>query len=272
MQSIISKAADLIKNSSTLAIHTGAGMGVDSGLPDFRGKNGFWKAYPHLQKSGESFVDMANPEQFLKDPKKAWAFYGHRLNLYRDTYPHDGFKQLLNISNEIVGSYFVFKSNVDGHFKKSGYLEENIEECHGSINHLQCIDNCTGDIWEAPNESIIINKDTFRATSDLPKCIHCNSLARPNILMFSDWAWNSSRTDKQSDLRNEWYNKYKKSGITVIEIGAGLSIPSVRIMSESIADNIIRINPNEPEGPDNCLSIQTGGLEAITLISKELKI
>lgn len=38
----IQKAAVAIKNSTHILIATGAGMGVDSGLPDFRGKQGFW--------------------------------------------------------------------------------------------------------------------------------------------------------------------------------------------------------------------------------------
>ena len=61
-----------------LLFTAGAGMGVDSGLPDFRGDKGFWKAYPAL--FGHSFSDMANPSWFDSDPRLAWGFYGHRLN------------------------------------------------------------------------------------------------------------------------------------------------------------------------------------------------
>jgi NAD-dependent SIR2 family protein deacetylase len=65
----------------------GAGMGVDSGLPDFRGDDGFWKAYPALQQAGVSFRDIAAPDNFRDQPREAWGFYGHRLNLYRKTLP-----------------------------------------------------------------------------------------------------------------------------------------------------------------------------------------
>lgn len=40
------------------------GIGVDSGLPDFRGNDGFWEVYPPLKKMGVSFYDMANPSWF----------------------------------------------------------------------------------------------------------------------------------------------------------------------------------------------------------------
>ena len=44
----IARAAALIAQSDALIVTVGAGMGVDSGHPDFRGKEGFWKAYPAL--------------------------------------------------------------------------------------------------------------------------------------------------------------------------------------------------------------------------------
>lgn len=60
-------------------------MGVDSGLPDFRGNEGFWKAYPALARAGISFIEAANPDTFHARPATAWRFYGHRLQLYRET-------------------------------------------------------------------------------------------------------------------------------------------------------------------------------------------
>ena len=130
------RAAELIEDAEALFIGAGAGMGVDSGLPDFRGTEGFWKAYPPIARLGKSFVEMANPVWFHRKPNLAWAFYGHRLNLYRETSPHDGFHQLLQLAEQKRGGYFVFTSNVDGQFQKAGYNEEHVEECHGSIHHF----------------------------------------------------------------------------------------------------------------------------------------
>ena len=50
------KAATLIASADGLLITAGAGMGVDSGLPDFRGTEGFWEAYPALAASGIEFL------------------------------------------------------------------------------------------------------------------------------------------------------------------------------------------------------------------------
>jgi len=84
VNSALSKlAATLIKNSEALLITAGAGMGIDSGLPDFRGKEGLWKAYPYFKEAGMSFTDAANHDFFRRDPHKFWFFYGHRYNSYQ---------------------------------------------------------------------------------------------------------------------------------------------------------------------------------------------
>lgn len=76
-------AARLIDEADSLIIAAGAGMGVDSGLPDFRGVGGFWQAYPALGRAKIRFEEIASPATFERDPTLAWGFYGHRLNLYR---------------------------------------------------------------------------------------------------------------------------------------------------------------------------------------------
>lgn len=52
------RAASVIKNAKALVVTAGAGMGVDSGLPDFRGPEGFWKAYPPIKERGLTLPEM----------------------------------------------------------------------------------------------------------------------------------------------------------------------------------------------------------------------
>ena len=54
----IIQAANLINNAKAILVTAGAGIGVDSGLPDFRGNEGLWKAYPPLKEKGLSLPEM----------------------------------------------------------------------------------------------------------------------------------------------------------------------------------------------------------------------
>ena len=73
MTSAIQKAAQAIKQSNFLLICAGAGIGVDSGLPDFRGNEGFWRAYPPMGKLGLSLPEVSTPSWFFNDPSFAWG-------------------------------------------------------------------------------------------------------------------------------------------------------------------------------------------------------
>jgi NAD-dependent SIR2 family protein deacetylase len=266
IQENLQKAKLLLKEADALFITSGAGMGVDSGLPDFRGAEGFWKAYPKIRKMGLRFEELANPEWFEKDPHLAWAFYGHRLNLYRQTVPHRGFEKLLELSNTKKYESFVFTSNVDGQFQKAGFEEEKIMECHGSIHYLQCVENCQKMIWRADETEVEITED-FRAKDPLPACPFCGSLARPNILMFGDYGWEYARTDKQRERLVKWMDMIEEEGgrLAVIEMGAGTAVPTVRNTSEQIVQRfntpLIRINPRESFGAG--IELPIGAVEAL---------
>jgi len=260
---MIKKAAQLIKNAQNILITAGAGMGVDSGLPDFRGDEGFWKEYPFAKKLGLNFQALANPRWFEINPKLAWAFYGHRLQMYRNTMPHEGFEILLNLPQD----KFVFTSNVDGHFQKAGFSELKIVEIHGSINYLQCSVPCSNTIWEN-RADIEIDLDKFEA-KNYPKCPECGAVARPNILMFGDFKFIEKRLKLQLARFEYWLQR--ADDLVIIEIGAGKAVPTVRNMSEEVRRGLaplIRINPFDVDGAD--VSIQKGALEALKEIQRYL--
>jgi len=268
------RAAEVLRSAQALLISAGAGMGVDSGLPDFRGTQGFWRAYPAYAKLGLDFASMANPRWFQEDPGFAWGFYGHRLGLYRSTTPHAGFGLLRAWASRMKHGAFVFTSNVDGQFQKAGFAEERITEVHGSIHHLQCLGGCEGITPAAPYR-VQVDPESFRASPPLPTCERCGALLRPNILMFGDWGWDSSRTEAQQERLSAWLRAVEPGALAIVECGAGTAIPSVRRFSEHTAiarrGTLIRINVREPESSSEGISLPLKALEALSAISEELE-
>lgn len=266
--------ARVIERAEALFIAAGAGMGVDSGLPDFRGDEGFWRAYPPFARQNLNFYDLADPRWFAQDPALAWGFYGHRLNLYRDTQPHDGFAILRRWSREVSRGAFVFTSNVDGQFQRAGFGADALLECHGSIHHLQCSRPCRDAIWSGEDTRLDVDPSTIRARGDLPRCPTCGAIARPNILMFGDARWIPRRTSKQTDAMQRWLSAHVSKRLVVVECGAGTAVPTVRHQCETLARGAhvthVRINPRQPGGPDDTISVAQGALEALTQIDSYL--
>lgn len=262
MDDDLKRAAAAIASADALLIGAGAGMGVDSGLPDFRGPEGFWKAYPPFR--GRQFHEISNPLWFTRDPNMAWGFFGHRLGLYRAAQPHAGFEILRRWGDQKPGGCFVFTSNVDGQFHKAGFDPARIVECHGSIHHLQCVENCTPDIWPTGDLAVDVDLATIRATSPLPDCRECYALARPNILMFGDYRWNDARTAEQIGRYDAWREGLEGKRIVAIELGAGTAIPTVRMECEAYGEVLVRINPRDPdvEGRDQ-IGLPLGAREGL---------
>ncbi len=272
----IMQAAEVIGKARALIITAGAGMGVDSGLPDFRGDEGFWAYYPSLY--GHSFSDMANPKWFEEDPFLAWGFYGHRLNLYRETVPHVGFSILHRWASSLP--HFIFTSNVDAQFQKAGFSEEKVVECHGSIHWMQYLYGDGNEIWDGSSVEIQVDKEFLRASGTLP--MRNNQIIRPNILMFGDWNWLEGRTEQQVERFQQWIAQQQKStlseesildGVVVVELGAGTAIPTVRSQGEFMqreGATLVRINPREAHGPRGTISIPMGAKEGLEQIDAVL--
>lgn len=244
----LAQAWRLIRDADALLIAAGAGLGVASGLPDFRSLLGLWHHYPGLAAAGLDLREVATPARLLGQPELAWGFYGHRLRQYRITHPNPGFAHMRRWGEAKPHGWAVFTSNVDGQFQKAGFANSvgPIQECHGSLHFLQCVRPCSDLIWPASGFDPQVDETRCRLLSPLPRCPRCGALARPNVLMFDDLHWLDHRTQAQADTLRAWRQGLPRPGL-VLEIGAGSAIPTVRAFSNARAQEgwkLVRVNPD----------------------------
>ena len=268
------RIADLVANAEALLITAGAGMGVDCGLPDFRSAQGFWRASPPLEKLGMSFEQMAQPHWFAEKPEMAWAWYGHRQQLYRETPPHAGYQILREWGQAMPAGSFVVTSNVDGHFFFADFPAKRIVEQHGSIHRYQCTTPCTAAIWLDDPPDLKINLTSLHAFGELPHCPECGALARPNVLMFNDDTWIADVRREQQGRYTDWLAGLRGKRIVIIECGAGTAIATIRNAGEKIAERslatLVRINPAATEGVESAIVLRLPALQALTRIQQAL--
>ena len=272
-EAALDQAAGLIGQADALIVAAGAGMGVDSGLPDFRGREGFWRAYPALARAQLDFTSVASPYTFEHNPRLAWGFYGHRLALYRRTVPHAGFGLLRRWGERMRRGLAVFTSNVDGQFQLAGFDPALIHECHGSLHWLQCLGGCGHAPWPADGLQPEIDEAECRWLGDLPTCPGCGRLARPNLLMFGDGGWMGERYDAQEARLAHWLACVERP--VVIEIGAGTAVPAVRHFSQQVVvhhgGQVLRLNPREPAlASSSGVGLAMGALEALQALAGRL--
>lgn len=207
----------------------------------------------------------------MVNPELAWGFYGHRLNLYRRTVPHDGFRILKEIGEKMLNGYFVFTSNVDGQFQKAGFPDSRVCEVHSSIHHMQCMDMCGGRTWLADSFKPEVDEEACRLLNPLPRCPTCGGVTRPNILMFWDDGWLSHRASVRYNSLNNWLETVQN--LATIELGAGTTIATIRQFGQRQKGALIRVNPHDPFLPSHKegVSLKMGGLEALQKIGRVLQ-
>jgi NAD-dependent SIR2 family protein deacetylase len=266
----ISLAALSLRLADAVVVSAGAGISVDSGIPDYRSSGGFWRDYKPLQKLGVTDPKaLGNAKLFATDPLLFLGIQAHMRALYEKTSPHAGYAALRGLIG--LRPYSVFTSNVDSAFVQSGFEPWRVAECHGNITRAQCGTPCSDHTWDMPH--IAHDPDTLRALEPLPRCPSCGGLARPNVCLFDDSTWIGAPYISSQLRHFDWLRSAAERGerVVIVECGAGSELPVVRMHSHGVMRKnnatLIRINITESEGPDGTISIPLGARDALLAIA-----
>lgn len=260
-----------LKKSKGIIILTGAGMGVDSGLADYRGNSGQWGKVEG--DTNLNAIEVVNPKYFSENTRYVWKMFAQRMIEYKTTKPHTGFDILKRWINDYKLDYFVITSNIDEHFIKSGFDEKKYRELHGNIFYMQCNKPCNNKVWryDFKIEQLIIDIEN----ENYPKCPDCGELIRPNVYMFRDYAYISTRSDEQEIRFQEFLQKHNENDIVVIEIGSGPHVQSIRKKTRMLGikhnAKIIRINPKDFKIKEPHIGIDKGALDALKEIDEFIR-
>lgn len=155
-----------VRWADKVAALTGAGISVESGVPDFRSEDGVWTRFP---------VDQYGTiDAFLEDPERAWRLYRAIWQDVGGKQPNPGHEALaaLEQSGHLHG---IVTQNIDGLHQRAG--SRNVIEMHGDVRHLQCI----GCGWVGPADP-----DELAASTDVPRCPECGRPVKPNAVFFGE--------------------------------------------------------------------------------------
>ena len=174
---------------------TGAGISAESGIPTFRGKDGYWRNFDPAK--------LATPEAFARDPKLVWEWYRERRQRIRDAKANAAHAAITQLSM-LTGEFLLLTQNVDDLHARAGLPREKIVQIHGDIFVTRC-SRCDFSRREpehgyaplfmsASSDNATGQKlDRFKRSSsgemehtDLPRCPECNALMRPAVVWFGE--------------------------------------------------------------------------------------
>jgi len=160
--------AELIRESGSTVVLTGAGVSVPSGIPDFRTpETGLW--------ANVDPMEVAHIDVFERDPGRFWSYYRPRFHSLGDKRPNGAHEALAELERRgmIEG---VITQNIDRLHRAAG--SRNVVEVHGSIETSTCrecavaygIDE-VGDLFDA--EGIAV-------------CSSCDGPVKPDVVLFGE--------------------------------------------------------------------------------------
>ena len=172
-------------------ILTGAGVSAESGIPTFRGKDGYWRNLDPTK--------LATPEAFARDPQLVWEWYYERRKRIRNARPNAAHEAIARLAHR-TEEFLLVTQNVDDLHARAGVPAKKIVRIHGDIFVTRC-SRCDfsyagrGGSPEPPPSAYVVRPVNERLrsiapTSDdhvnLPRCPTCRALMRPGVVWFGE--------------------------------------------------------------------------------------
>eukprot|EP00930_Biecheleria_cincta_P067945 TRINITY_DN5492_c1_g1_i1.p1 TRINITY_DN5492_c1_g1~~TRINITY_DN5492_c1_g1_i1.p1 ORF type:complete len:641 (+),score=118.51 TRINITY_DN5492_c1_g1_i1:113-2035(+) len=273
------RVAQVLRKSRRVLVLTGAGISSESGVPTFRGSDGYWTVGSENYRPQE----LATWEKFNEMPEELWKWYQYRWGICRSAKPNAGHHALVELESLVEGGIMLVTQNIDGLHLEAGSNPSRLCEIHGRIDEMRCDDRMPGSCLHGLNLNQSEHFEKARATIEkmpapaenekderLPFCKKCGVRQRPKILWF-DESYN------EAIFKHETVLEATKECDVLLVIGTMLStgLPN-RMVSEArqAGTIIIRIDPVlELDDPTfaGMLHLQGKSGEVLPRIVQELK-
>jgi NAD-dependent deacetylase len=143
---------------------TGAGVSAESGIPTFRGKDGYWRNLDPIK--------LATPEAFARDPELVWQWYRERRHTIRDAQPNAAHQAIANLAQR-ADEFLLVTQNVDDLHERAGVAKAEMVQIHGDIFVTKC-SRCD------------FEQEQKQSQNGVPRCTKCGALMRPGVVWFGE--------------------------------------------------------------------------------------
>jgi NAD-dependent deacetylase len=149
---------------------TGAGVSAESGIPTFRGKDGYWRNLDPAK--------LATPEAFAKNPNLVWEWYRERRERIRKSEPNPAHQAIVKLASH-AREFLLVTQNLDdlharAEWEGNTLVREKIVQVHGDIFITRC------------SHFDLTRNERDKDVGGLPRCLECGGLMRPGVVWFDE--------------------------------------------------------------------------------------
>lgn len=189
---------EIAQGTGRITALTGAGISAESGIPTFRGPEGYWTVGSTVYQPQE----MATFHMFSRMPDEVWKWYLYRMGICRQAQPNPGHLALVAMERHFGDRFTLVTQNVDGLHLRAGNTLERTYQIHGNVNAMRCSLECSEAVYPIPKAVLPKSKEESLTESDRQqlRCPLCGARSRPHILLF-DESYNEHHYHFHSSLK-----------------------------------------------------------------------
>lgn len=237
--------------SKKVVFLTGAGLSAESGIPTFRGEEGYWT----VDSTNYRPTDLATREAFGRMPDDVWCWYLYRKAVCNRAQPNPAHKILAALEEMLGDRFLLVTQNVDGLHLRAGNSLKRTYQVHGNIDYMRCWQECCVDQFPIPEEIGVMERGQTLTEDQksLLVCPKCSGRSRPHVLWF-DECYDEEKFKFQSSL------KAALSCGALISIGSsGSTNLPTQMVRGAAARGAVSIDINPERGPYAQIAEGCGG-------------
>ena len=165
---------DLAGSPGPIVVLTGAGISAESGIPTFRGAEGYWRVGSRNYQPTE----MATAAAFASMPEEVWRWYLFRRGVCRAAAPNAAHLALVDLERRLGERFLLVTQNVDGLHLRAGNSPERTYQIHGNIDFCRCSHGCPPAVRPLP--PTLTDGEVAALRCD------CGDWLRPHVLWFDE--------------------------------------------------------------------------------------
>lgn len=254
MEPLPSDVLDAVRGAAArdglVVVLTGAGISAESGIPTFRGPEGWWT----VGSVRYTPQDLATRATFGRAPEAVWSWYLHRLATVRDASPNAAHRALVDIENALADRFVLVTQNVDSLHRRAGSTR--VYDIHGSLESVRCADACTLQLLPLP--TALAERASGPSLGDAERsaltCPSCGGWLRPHVLWFDEmYDEEHFRFDSTISAAG------RASVLLVVGTSGATTLPALTARTAASAGaTIVDVNPEDNPFAD--VARQTGGV------------
>lgn len=180
----VAAVARRLRGGDRLTVMSGAGISAESGIPTFRGPEGYWTVGARVYHPQQ----MATRAMFERSPREVWRWYLYRMGVCRRAAPNAGHRAVADLERRLGDRFTLITQNVDGLHLRAGSSPGRTLQIHGNVSFMRCAAECATAVFPLPAD--VPAKGPHDPLTDaeaaLLVCPRCGGPSRPHVLWFDE--------------------------------------------------------------------------------------